>query len=161
MSTDLISTFVPPLPSVGTKPQGSALLPQAFKNDPPSYHSIYQKLMAVEQCLNKLSDADSYLMGQSDALRFVLGMDPLDQSEMLCNVCWSNLCECKTAEQEAILRNNRHLEPAYRLHDGDWLVSDTNPDFGPYILTRDGMIQGTEYHYLKYHSPAEELPCLR
>ena len=146
-----------------TPSRGNALLPGAFLNHPPNYQAIYNKLLAVEECLTTRPSpsADIYLMGQSDALRFVLGMQPLDQSEILCPVCWSNLCECKTSEQEAILRTNKHLEPAYKLYDGDWLVSDVNPDFGPYILTTDGLIQDVEYHYLKYHTPAEALPCLR
>lgn len=68
-----------------------------------------------------------------------------------------------TTYQDAVLRNNPHLQIASMLDDDDLLILDTTPDlhhptgthpqvFGPYILLRNGYIQDVNYHYRFYHN---------
>lgn len=56
-----------------------------------------------------------------------------------------------TEAQEQVIKENGHLVPLAALPDGDWLVGDVVPDFGPYVLTTDGRVQGVNYHYSRYH----------
>ena len=60
-----------------------------------------------------------------------------------------------TPQQINTLESCPHLDPIEVLSDGDLLVIDneSKPDYtlGPYILTKDGKIQGVDYHYSNYH----------
>ena len=68
-----------------------------------------------------------------------------------------------TPEQQQLLADNDHFIPAAILDDGDLMIlQDAGPMGGPYegehiakylpyVLTRDGKVQGLSYHYQNYH----------
>lgn len=68
-----------------------------------------------------------------------------------------------TPEQQIILDRHPNLWPASVLDDGAYLILDREADgngmicsdghltYGPYVLMKNGAIQGVYHHYMKYH----------
>lgn len=57
-----------------------------------------------------------------------------------------------TRHQLRVLNDNDHLVHGGQLDDGDLLVLDKLAGAGPYVLTRDGKVQGVDYHYHRHHA---------
>ena len=64
-----------------------------------------------------------------------------------------------TYRQRAVIGSTTHLQVLEILPDGDALVADLGTaisdsfpgHFGPYILTKNGLIQDIHYHYSNFH----------